>query len=192
MKFSTRKYLVSLIVISVTAPLLWYGYVGFWQFRAKRLYTKAQSNFEVRYGYMINTSGINQTFVGRNEQEGLQLIDYYEESRNENKKKEWEKSFFGEDTLFKNPISVPLGARFVGVKTPLYVKMSDLESEVVKAYVFNTDCWGYFIAYVPSVNIHESEPPAELYDKFLEYVESLPKSTSRKFGSLSPYGFYCN
>lgn len=80
----------------------------------------------------------------------------------------------------------------MGVKTPLYVNKTDLENDLVKAYVLNTDCWGYFFAYIPSVNIHESEPPEELYNKFMEYVEKLPKSASRKFGSLSPYGFYCN
>ena len=90
------------------------------------------------------------------------------------------------------PSSNTYKIEYVGVKTPLYVNKTDLENDVVKAFVFNTDCWGYFIAYIPSVNVHESEPPEELYNKFLEYVEKLPKSASRKFGSLSPYGFYLN
>lgn len=192
MKFSIGRYIISLIIISVTVPLLWYGYVGFWQYKTKRLFNIAQDDFMIRYGYILNPKDINPTFWGRNVEEGLRLVEYYDESRNEFKKTEWEKMVFEGDTLFKNPVSVPLGARFIGVNTRLYVSPDDLKNDVLKAYVFNTDCWGYFIAYIPSVNIHESEPPPELYEKFLEYVEKLPKSTSRKFGSLSPYGFYCN
>ena len=192
MKFSFGRYLLSLIIISLTVPLLWYGYMGFWQYKTKKLYNKAQTEFKIRYGYVLNHNNINQTFGGRSIEEGLRLVEYYEESKNGLKKNEWEKMVFEKDTLYKNPISVPLGARFIGVNTQLYVSLDDLKKDVVKAYIFNTDCWGYFVSYIPTVNIHESEPPDELYDKFLKYVEKLPKSTSRKFGSLSPYGFYCN
>ncbi|WP_209329147.1 hypothetical protein [Lunatimonas salinarum] len=192
MGFSLKKYLKSLAIISIIVPLMWYGYVGYWQFTTKRLFKKAESEFLIMYAYEFDSDGIFQTLIGENEEEGRKLSEYYHKLYFEFKGIERERLIKGSDTLYIYPVQIPIQIKYVGVKTPLYVKMSDLESEVVKAYVFNTDCWGYFIAYIPSVNIHESEPPAELYDKFLEYVERLPKSTSRKFGSLSPYGFYCN
>ncbi|WP_439481617.1 hypothetical protein [Cyclobacterium plantarum] len=192
MRFSVKKFLISMVVISVTAPILWYVYVGFWKFKTKNLFEKAQNEFVVRYGYEERSNGITQTLVGRSQNEGDKIADYYYKLNHDLKDVEREIFIRGDDTLYLSPIPVPIHLKYVGVKTKLYIKPGDLKNEVVKAYVFNTDCWGYFIAYIPSVNIHESEPPPELYEKFLEYVEKLPKSTSPKFGSLSPYGFYCN
>ena len=38
------------------------------------------------------------------------------------------------------PSSNTYKIEYVGVKTPLYVNKTDLENDVVKAFVFNTDC----------------------------------------------------
>ena len=192
MRFSLKKYLISLLIISIAVPLLWYGYVGFWQLRTKLLMDRAESEFVVRYGYVQNQNNLAQTLFGRNMEEGRELAEYYFKLNNALKDFEREIMVFDGDTLYKDPIPSPVPLRFVGVRSKLYVEPNKSNSEVVKAYVFNIDCWGYFIAYIPSVNIHELTPPAELYEKFLEQIEKLPKSTSRKFGSLSPYGFYCN
>jgi len=192
MEFSINKYLKSLVMISIIVPILWYGYVGFWQLKTKRLFEKAETEFIIRYAYELDSVGIFQTLVGKNNEDGRKLSEYYHKLYFQFKNVERERLIKGKDTLYIYPVQIPIPIKYVGVKTPLYVSKDDLNKEVVKAYVFNTDCWGYFIAFIPSVNIHESEPPPELYEKFLEYVEKLPKSTSRKFGSLSPYGFYCN
>ncbi|MBS9525318.1 hypothetical protein KIH41_17755 [Litoribacter ruber] len=191
MTFNFKRFLISIIVISIIVPVIWYGYVGYWQLKTKRLYVKANSEYEVMYGYHTKINKIDQTLIGRSREDGRKLVHYYSKL-NELKFVKRDTIVYNGDTLYKDPISVPVPINYVGVKTRIYVSSDEKFKEVVKGYVFNVECWGYFVAYIPSINIHETEPSEEQYIDFMKYVDQLPKSNSNRFGSLSPYGFYCN
>tara|TARA_R110002050_G_scaffold269329_1_gene411693 strand:- start:214 stop:510 length:297 start_codon:yes stop_codon:yes gene_type:complete len=77
MAFSIKNYLISLAINSIIVSLMWYGYVWYCQFRTKKLFNKAESEFTLLYGYELEPDGIFQTLIGENEKDGRELSEYY-------------------------------------------------------------------------------------------------------------------
>lgn len=194
-----KIFLIGTLSIMILTPLVWYSLQFYWQTKTKNLYSIATSEYHLRFAYTTLSGNLDQTLYASNIKDALKLRKYYDERKQyynnvKEKKIKREKylSFHTGDSVFREPISIPISIKYVGVEQPVYIPENELKNSIVKGYLFNTDCWGYFEAYFPIINVHEDRPPDSLYQKFVDHVSSLPNSEGPTHGSPSPYGFYCN
>jgi len=189
----------SMLIIAITVPTLWYSSQCYWQNKTKKLYKIAQKKYNKMYTYEFFSGALDQTIYAENIHDAKKMSVYYSEISNyynkvkngDIKKKKVYVGFECCDSAYAEPVSIPVKFKTIGVEKSIYVENINNNKDYVKAYVFNTYCWGYYVAYIAKSTIHKNLPPDSLLTKFYEHLETLPESNGI-YGSLSPYGFYCN
>jgi hypothetical protein len=184
----------------IAVPTVWFGLQFYWQNKTKALYAEAQDDYCMKYAYTVAKGSVNQTMYAKNKEEGIRLLkyyrelsDYYDKVRAGEITRVKSYSFSFGDSVYNIPISIPIPIRYIAVGQEVYVRCESMNDSVVMGYVFNTDCWGFFKAYVPSDNLFDALPEDSLMEDFRRHSSSLPSSrSSHLYGSPSPYGFYCN
>lgn len=195
-----RKFLIGAFSIMIILPTVWYGLQFYYQSEAKKLYSEAESNYEKKYAYVLDEdyAVLNQTLYARSYKQGERLVKYYQEVSDYSQKvksgeikQEMHINPDSGDTSYIQNVIIPVPLKYLAVPEKVYVPRNAVKNKVAKVYVFNTYCWGYFVAYVPIVNLHDNLPSDSLFQDLVQHVESLPKSNGN-YRRLSPYGFYCN
>lgn len=196
MKKTVIIFIASVVSIMIINFVIWYGLTSFWQNKTKSLYQYAISNCDKKYAYLTARGSLNPTMYADNKEGGIKLLHYYNEIDTYYKMVEAGKisrvkTYFPltSDSAYEEPIIIPVPIKNIGVMQAVYV--SESNDSIAKVYVFNTSCWGYFEAYIPRINLHDTLPSDSLIQDFEKYLESLPKSDG-SYGRPSPYGFYCN
>lgn len=194
-----RRLLISMIFIMIATPTFWYGGKFYWQKKTKELYEFTNSNYQKKYAYVVVNGSLDQAMYSDNMKGGIKLEGYYLEVSNyysdvKSGKRKREKIYnhITDDTGYVIPVIIPAPLKHIGVQKPIYVEEFNESDSVVKAYVFNTKCWGYYEAYLAKSTIHDELPPDSLLERFIKHVHSLPSKEGSTFGKPSPYGFYCN
>lgn len=183
----------------IITPTVWYGLQFYWQNKTKTLYFQAKNSYQKKYAYTLIRSSLDQTMYADNEKNGRDLLDYYQQIFEYYQKVELGeikqvKSYFPltGDSVYHEPIIIPVPIKYLGVPQEVYLPKGAENDSVIKVYVFNTKCWGYFEAYVPIFNLHDTLPPDSLLQDLKRHIQSLPKQSDDIYGRPSPYGFYCN
>lgn len=198
MKRRLKFHLTSSLLIMVLAPATWYILQFYWQDKTKKLYNEAQNSYQKKYAYTYIRGVLNQTLYADNQENGRKLLSYYNQKTSyynkvklgEIEMKKYVSPISG-DTVFHDGITIPVPLKFLGVPKTVYIKEDSELDSLVKIYVFNTQCWGYFEAYVPRYNLHDSLPPELVLKDLKKPVKSAPQQDGI-YGTPSPYGFYCN
>lgn len=199
MKRKIKLFFIGTLSIMLIVPTLWYGLQFYWQNKTKKLYSQAINNYQKKYAYTLVEGTLDQTLYATNKDNGKKLLDYYNKTYKYYKgvasgeiERTKELRIIDGDSLYADPYAIPVPIKYLGVPQEVYVP-KDLENDsVAKVYVFNTSCWGYLKAYIPVMNLHDELPPDSLSQKFYKFLESIPSQSDGIYGSLSPYGFYCN
>ena len=185
--------------IMVITPSVWYGAQFYWQNKTKKLYEISQSKFLKKYTYVIMNGSLDQAMYSEDKGGGVELADYYskvsdyyEDVKSGKREREKIYSHITKDTGYIVPVIIPVPLQHIGVEKSIYVEEISETDLVVKAYVFNTKCWGYYEVYLAKSTIHNELPPDSLLEDFMKHVHSLPSREGTTFGKPSPYGFYCN
>lgn len=183
----------------ILTPTVWYSLQFYWQNKTKTLYSEAQKSYQKKFAYTTIRGSLDQTMYAENAESGKKLLIYYNQITNYYNKVdlgeiELQKyvSPISGDTLYKNPIIIPVPVKYLGVPQTVYIRKESEIDSLVKVYVFNTKCWGYFEAYVPLYNLHDTLPTDSVLQDLMKHIKSLPKQSDDIYGRPSPYGFYCN
>jgi len=194
-----KIFIIGTLSVMIITPTVWYGLQFYWQNKTKTLYSQAKNSYQKKYAYTLIKGSLDQTMYARSYDEGVQLVDYYNQvsdyyAKIQSGEIEREKyiSPISGDTLYKNPIIIPIPIKYLGVPQEVYLPKGAENDSVIKVYVFDTKCWGYFEAYVPTFNLHDTLHPDSLLQDLKRHIESLPKQSDDIYGRPSPYGFYCN
>lgn len=192
-----KIFLIGTLSIMVIMPIGWYSSQFYWQSKTKNLYKQAQASYQKKYVYITFRGALDQAMYADDEKGGKKLANYYKRVSDYNRKLrsgmiEKQMEIVSGDTLYSESIFIPVPLQHIGVEEPIYVEEIDEADSVVKAYVFNTSCWGYFEAYLAKSTVHDKLPPDSLLEEFIDHVHSLPTLEGNTFGQPSPYGFYCN
>ncbi len=199
MKNKLKTLFIAMALIMVVTPLIWYGSQFYWQNKTKKLHEIAQSKYMKQYTYVIMNGSLDQVMYSEDKESGIKLAgyyskvsNYYEDVKSGKRKREKIYSHITKDTGYIVPVIIPVPLQHIGVEQEIYVEEISETDSVVKAYVFNTKCWGYYEAYLAKSTIHNELPPDSLLEDFIKHVHSLPSREGTTFGKPSPYGFYCN
>jgi len=159
----------------------------------------AQANYTKKYVYNIHRGTLNQSLYASNKKNGKKLARYYNLSNSFYKKIETSDIKLEEyispisgDTVYDVPFVIPVPIKYIGVQQIVYVEQIYKNDSIVKGYVFDTECWGYYKAYIPSVNVHDHPPPGNILQKYIQHLQSLSDDSEVIYGYPSPFGFYCN
>ncbi|HNS11700.1 MAG TPA: hypothetical protein PKM97_03725 [Bacteroidia bacterium] len=199
MKTKLKIIIIGALSIMTLTPTVWYGLKIYWQNKTKNLYSEAQEFYLKKYAYTYIGGYLDQTMYAENIEDGKKLLDYYDqvfayykidESGSSSQIKSY--SFITGDSVSREPVAIPISLNYLSVPQLVYIQKDAEEIPLVKAYVFNTHCWGYFIAYIPKYNLHNELPPNSELQELIERIKSLPKKFDSLYGRPSQYGFYCN
>lgn len=199
MKRSLKIFLVGTLLIMILTPTVWYSLQFYWQNKTKNLYIELQKTYQKKYAYTHIRGTLDQTLYADNEESGRKLLDYYSQISEYYKKVELgeikqAKSYFSltGDSVYDEPVIIPVPLKYLGVSQTVYIQKEADGDSLIKAYVFNTKCWGYFEAYVPIYNLHDTLPSDSALQDLMNHIKSLPKQSDDIYRRPSPYGFYCN
>ncbi len=203
MKKKIKIYSIGLLLTAIFLVIVGFILPPIMQYHAKKLYEEATTSYKIMYAYdLTRQKNVQSTLYAKSKSGGEELVEYYKSVYDYYKKvhlgeikldMHYDKEY--KDSLYEEPISIPLPLRFLGVGEEVYLEKEPTKEEsVVKVFVFDTCCWGYFTAYIPVINLHDSMPPDSIYKKFLKNAAELPKPSddSPHYGRPSPYGYYCN
>lgn len=199
MKLRLKIFFISTLSIMILTPTVWYGLQFYWQNKTKNLYREAQKSYKKKYAYTIVSGSLDQTLYTYNEENGRKLLDYYKQISEYYRKVEIGeikqlKSYFAltGDSVYDESVIIPVPIKYLGVPQTVYIKEDAEMDSLVKVYVFNTKCWGYFEAYVPRYNLHDTLPPDSVLQNLMKHIRFLHVQADDMYGKPSPYGFYCN
>jgi len=199
MKIKIKMFLIGTLAIMILTPTVWYGLQFYWQNKTKALYNEAQNNYLKKYAYTTIRGSLDQTMYADNKENGKKLLNYYKQISEYYKKVELGeikqvKCYFSltGDSVYDASVIIPIPIKYLGVPQTVYTAKDGEMDSLLKVYVFNTKCWGYFEAYVPRFNLHDTLPTDSLLQDLMKHINSLPKQADDIYGRPSPYGFYCN
>lgn len=194
-----KVFLKSTLAIMIIAPVIWYSLKFHGQYKTRLLHVKAQEKYVEKYAYTLLGGNLDQTMYADDKKKGRKLVRYYNQLSEYQEKldsgeiePETRISFISGDTLYNIPITIPVPIKYLSVHRKVFMEEDSEIDSLVKVFVFNTECWGYFEAYVPVSNLHDDPPEDQLYQVFIENISTLPSKADNVYGSPSPYGFYCN
>ncbi len=200
MKKHLLMFIVATATLAIAVPSVMYVLTIYYQNKCKKLYKEASTNYEIKYAYDLTSKALNQSFYGKNKDEGFKLYEYYKHLQAYNDslnkglvKREKIYNFITEDSGYVNNIFIPVPiSNQIGVEQEVYIKSIAKGDSVAKGYVFNTYCWGWYEAYFATNTLYDTPPNDTLLKQFYKHVKETASKPVPGFGQPSPYGFYCN
>jgi len=186
MKKTFKIWLIAIGLIMLITPVIFYSAKFYYQSKTKKLYYKAEKEFYEKYAYITYSGNLDQVLYGQDLIEGSKLNNYYHQLKKFYSQRKTEKNHQDSEP------TIPISLNYISVTKPIYFPPFKETDSIIKGYVFNLNCWGYYEVYLPKLIVKDSLPSSQLLNKFHKQISKLPKNRSKNFQTKSPYGFYCN